>query len=275
MSDILETCDVNKTFGGLQALKNVCVTLKKQKIIGLIGPNGSGKSTLFNIITNVITQDEEDPGTVLFAGKEINDFKTHLIAQEGLIRTFQITQIFPKLTVLENMLIASQSHPGESLKTVFVDFFRKILGKSTWEEKELTFAKSAMKILDFLEISHLAHEKAEVLSGGQRKLLVLGRALMASGRVILLDEPVAGVNPALCNRIFENIDTVRKEGTTFFIVEHNMDVIMDSSDEIFVLSKGEIIAHGSPSEIQSNPEVLDAYLGNEVEYMPGEETEPE
>ncbi len=262
---VLETQNVNKNFSGLQALKNVSVTLKKQQIIGLIGPNGSGKSTLFNLITNVISQDEETTGNILFEGKIINDQKMHLLAREGLVRTFQVTQIFPKLTVLENMLIASQFHPGENLKKVLVDVFRKLLHKSTWEEEELTFAKKAMEILDFLEISHLAKEKAEVLSGGQRKLLALGRALMTSGKVILLDEPVAGVNPVLSNRIFEKIDQLRKESTTFFIVEHNMDVIMESSDHVFVLSKGEIIADGSPKEIQENPNVLDAYLGDEGE----------
>lgn len=261
MIPILETDKVNKSFGGLQALKDVSVTLKKQKIVGLIGPNGSGKSTLFNVITSIISQDNETPGDIFLKGQKINQYKTHNIAQAGLLRTFQTTQIFLNLTVMENTLIASQSHPGESLVTVLMDVFRKFIGKPTWVEKELSFANSAMEILNFLEIAHLAHEKAEVLSGGQRKLLALGRALMASGEVILLDEPVAGVNPSLSNRIFDKIDSVRKEGTTFFIVEHNMDVIMESSDEVFVMSKGEIIAHGTPEEIQNNPEVLRAYLG--------------
>jgi len=231
----------------------------------LIGPNGSGKSTLFNLITNVISQDEDDSGDIYFEGNKINEQKMHLLAQEGLVRTFQVTQIFPELTVLENMLIASQFHPGVKLRTVIGDLFKKLLHKPTWEKEELAFAKKGMEILDFLDISHLAKEKAEVLSGGQRKLLALGRALMTSGKVILLDEPVAGVNPVLSSRIFEKIDQLRKEATTFFIVEHNMDVIMESSDQVFVLSKGEIIATGSPEEIQNNPKVLDAYLGDEAE----------
>jgi ABC-type branched-subunit amino acid transport system ATPase component len=265
ISDILETKKVSKNFSGLQALNNVDLTLKRQKIIGLIGPNGSGKSTLFNVITNVISKDEHDTGDVIFDGELINENKTHKIAQSGLVRTFQITQIFPRLTVMENMLIAAQFHPGENLSTVLKDFIKGIFRRKTWKNQELTFAEKAKEILDFLEISHLMHEKAEVLSGGQRKLLTLGRALMTSGKIILLDEPVAGVNPVLSSKIFEKIDQLRKESTTFFIVEHNMDVIMDSSDHVFVLSKGEIIADGSPNEIQANPTVLDAYLGNEVE----------
>jgi len=265
MEDILKTKDVNKSFGGLTALNNVDVNIKKQKIIGLIGPNGSGKSTLFNVITNVFAADRDDPGEIFYKGKKINEEKTHKIAQRGLIRTFQTTQIFPKLTVLENMMIAAQNHPGERMSIVLIDVFKKLVGKSTWEDQESQFAETAMKLLDFLEISHLAHEKAEVLSGGQRKLLALGRSLMASGDMILLDEPVAGVNPSLSNRIFDKINTIREEGTTFFLVEHNMDVIMQSSDTIIVLNKGEVIAVGTPDEIQKNPKVLEAYLGTTVE----------
>ena len=183
MSDILNTEKVEKHFGGITALNDVNLSLTKQKIIGLIGPNGSGKSTLFNMITNVIEADIDSIGKIHFDGDDITGERTHAIAQKGILRTFQTTQIFPKLTIMENMLVASQNHPGESFSRIFKDLFRNLFRKPTWRDDELKFAKTAMQILSFLEISHLAHELAEVLSGGQRKLLALGRSLMASGKL--------------------------------------------------------------------------------------------
>ncbi|MHA2364949.1 MAG: ABC transporter ATP-binding protein [Candidatus Hodarchaeales archaeon] len=261
MKDILKTEKLSKSFGGLKAVNNVNLNVEKSKIIGLIGPNGSGKSTVFNLITKILNTDEESDSDVRFEDKQILDKETYEIAQDGMIRTFQNTKILDKMTVLENMLVAAQKNPGESLITILRDVIRRFQGKKTWKEIEIEYTKKAMEILNFLEIDHLTFEKAGYLSGGQRKLLTLGRAIMTTPKIILLDEPVAGVNPVLSNKIFEKINSIRNEGTTFFIVEHNMDVIMESSDLIFVMNKGKIIAHDVPEVIQNDPKVLASYLG--------------
>ena len=262
---ILETKNVKKYFGGIKAVDGVSVDIPKNKIIGLIGPNGSGKSTFFNIISRILDQsnDDEELGKMIFDNNDINKLKTSELARKGLIRTFQNTKLFDKLTVLENILIAAPENPGVSFINVIKDIYNSYKGRSTWRDVEAQYTEKAIEILKFLDIYHLVHQKANVLSGGQRKLLSLALVLMASPKVILLDEPVAGVNPTLSNKIFEKVNSIRETGTTFFIVEHNMDVIMDSCDNIYVMNKGKIIAHDVPEKIQNDPQVLSAYLGTE------------
>ncbi|MFW9930432.1 MAG: ABC transporter ATP-binding protein, partial [Candidatus Thorarchaeota archaeon] len=218
MDDILKTKKLSKSFGGLKAVDNVDLEVPKNKIIGLIGPNGSGKSTVFNLITKILNVDENAGSEVNFDNQNILENETFEIAQKGLIRTYQNAKLFDKMTVLENILVAAQKNPGESIFNVIKDFFNKLKGKKTWNSDESEYTKKAMDILKFLEIDHLTFDKAAYLSGGQRKLLALGKSLMAGPKIILLDEPVAGVNPVLSNRIFEKIDSIRNEGTTFLIV---------------------------------------------------------
>lgn len=261
----LATNDIHKHFGGIVALSGATVKVRKNSLIALIGPNGSGKTTLFNVITgwltktnatsveDELTSEETEVGDVTFEDEKIDGEIPHEIALRGMLRTFQTTRNFPNLTVLENMLVAPYNQIGESLWAVF--FKRKQIRK---EERKNTL--KALEILEFLEISHIRDQLSSELSGGQLKLLAIGRLLMTAPKMILLDEPLAGVNPSLGNKIMDKIVDLRKE-TTIFLIEHNMDVVFNYSDEIFVMARGKVIAQGTPKEIQANTKVIDAYLG--------------
>jgi len=254
MTEIFGARNVDKSFGGVQALNNVSIQVKKSKIIGLIGPNGSGKTTFFNVSTGWL-KNENEKGIVSFENERIDGLAPHEISLKGLSRTFQKTRIFPKMTTLNNLLLAAQDNRGEK-------FFFVFLGRKKWKQQERKIRSRALEIMRFLEIDHLANEPASNLSGGQQKLLALGRVLMASDKLLLLDEPVAGVNPTLAKRIFEQIINLReKEGITFFLIEHNMDVIMSFCDEILVMHRGQVITSGKPDQIKSNRDVVEAYLG--------------
>ncbi|MHA2251448.1 MAG: ABC transporter ATP-binding protein [Candidatus Kariarchaeaceae archaeon] len=245
---------VNKFFGGVKALDGASVAVEKGKITALIGPNGSGKSTFFNVVTGFLEHDSEN-AKLKFRKQDIDNEAPEKIAHMGMVRTFQHTRNFPKLTVLENMLISPQNQAGESVIWSF-------LGRMLWRRQEARNIRKALTILDFLEIGHVVDHLAEELSGGQQKLLAIGRLLMCEPSLLLLDEPVAGVNPTLANKIFDRIIQLKdKKGIEILLIEHNMDVIMAFSDEIFVLADGKVIAQGTPKEIQENRQVLDAYLG--------------
>ena len=246
--------NVYKYFGGVKALDNATVAVQKGKITSLIGPNGSGKSTFFNVITGFLENDG-DSSSIKLRQKNILDEIPESIARMGMVRTFQHTRNFPKLTVLENMLISPQNQLGESMIWGF-------FGKALWRRQEAQNVQKAIDILKFIEIDHVINHLADELSGGQQKLLAIGRLLMTEPSLLLLDEPVAGVNPTLANKIFDRIIELKDtQGIEILLIEHNMDVIMAFSDEIFVLADGKIIAQGTPDEIQSNKTVLEAYLG--------------
>ncbi|HEY9748569.1 MAG TPA: ABC transporter ATP-binding protein [Allocoleopsis sp.] len=248
---LLAASGLTKSFGGIKAVDNAAIEVAQGSITGLIGPNGAGKTTLFNLLSNFIRPDQ---GRVLFDGEPIHHLQPHQIAQQGMIRTFQVARVLSRLSVLENMLLAAQHQTGENFWSACLQF-RQVAK----EEKQLK--ERAYAILESVGLTHMTHEYAGALSGGQRKLLEMARALMVQPKLILLDEPAAGVNPTLINQICHYITTWNREGMTFLIIEHNMDVIMSLCDRVWVLAEGRNLAVGTPSEIQTNAQVLEAYLG--------------
>jgi len=243
--------DIYKSFGGILALNGVSFSVEPNTITGLIGPNGSGKSTLFNIISGFYRKDR---GKILFKGKKIEGMEPHDIAMLGIGRTFQISEVPEKMTVLENLLMAPKKQVGEGVLNVF---FRTL----TIHKENEKHRKEAYEILDLIQLFDLRNEYAENLSGGQKKLLSLGRILMSDPALLLLDEPTAGVNPTLIKDLIVAIKNLRDEkGVTILVVEHNMKVISEICDSVIVLDFGKKIAEGTPEDIQKNEMVLEAYL---------------
>ena len=244
--------ELRKNFGNLRALDGVSLTVERGSVTGLIGPNGSGKTTLFNVVSGFYAK---DGGEIRFKGKRIDSLTPDAIARRGLCRTFQIAKAPEKLTILENMLLAANTQRGEN--PVSALFKRHSVNKLERENLD-----RAMELLTMLELAHLRNEFAGNLSGGQKKLLSLGRMLMRNPDLILLDEPTAGVNPTLANELLEVIKSLQKElKRTFLIVEHNMKVIANLCEKVFVLNFGKLLAEGTAEEIQQNEQVLKAYLG--------------
>jgi neutral amino acid transport system ATP-binding protein len=248
---LLAASGLTKSFGGVKAVDNAEIEVAQGSITGLIGPNGAGKTTLFNLLSNFIRTDQ---GRVIFDGEPIQQLQPYQIAQQGMVRTFQVARALSRLSVMENMLLAAQKQTGENFWRVWFQSHQVVV-----EERQLRQQASAL--LESVGLAHMANEYAGALSGGQRKLLEMARALMTQPKLILLDEPAAGVNPTLIKQICDRILTWNREGMTFLIIEHNMDVIMSLCDRVWVLAEGRNLAVGTPSEIQRNPQVLEAYLG--------------
>jgi len=248
---LLEAKGMFKNFGGVRAVNNAYINVPQGTITGLIGPNGAGKTTLFNLLANFIVPDR---GEVIFNQEKIDHLSPHKIAQKGFIRTFQVARVLSRLSVLENMLLATQNQTGEN-------FLKLWFQGQKIRQEERENREKAMTILESVGLSAKAKDFAGALSGGQRKLLEIARTLMTNPKLVLLDEPAAGVNPTLINQICEHILEWNKQGISFLIIEHNMDMIMSVCEHIWVLAEGTNLADGTPEEIKNNPEVLQAYLG--------------
>lgn len=246
---ILHIENIKKSFGGVKALDGVTLDIEKNTLVGLIGPNGSGKTSLINVISGYM---KPDSGCIQFHEKDITSRKPFEIARLGICRTFQISRIFRRMTVLECMLLASKAQDDGLLK-----LFAKA---GEIHDKERNDIEKARNILESLQIGHLSNEYSGSISIGQQKLLSIAMMQMAEPEIVLLDEPVAGVNPTLANKIFENIQH-DKDNITFLVIEHNVDILMNFCDWIFVMNKGVIVASGTPDEIQNNEKVIEIYLG--------------
>jgi ABC-type branched-subunit amino acid transport system ATPase component len=247
---LLRVSEVRKRFGGIAALAGVSLAVPDGVVYGLVGPNGSGKTTLFNVITGFI---RPDAGTVSFQGQAIASMPPDAVARLGICRTFQSSRCPERMTVMENMLLAARAQTGESLAGL-------VLGRARVRAEERAHLERARALLATLNLAAKEDEYAGNLSGGQKKLLALGQALMADPRLILLDEPVAGVHPVLAAEIADVIRRLRSEGRNFLIVEHNMSFIRRACDRISVLDAGRVIAEGEPEAVLSRDDVLSAYL---------------
>lgn len=251
---ILEVEDVTKAFDGVRAVNRCNLSVRRGTITGLIGPNGAGKTTLFNLITGFL---KPTAGRILFRGERIDGLPPHRIFHRGIVRTFQIPRELKTMTVLENLMLVPPDQAGEQIWNPWLFAFRV-------SRQERRIYEKALEVLEFVDLIHLRDDYAGNLSGGQKKLLELARTLMCDPEMILLDEPGAGVNRVLMRKLVENIETLRREvGITFFVIEHDMDLVTRLCNPVIVMSQGERLAEGSPEEIKQDERVLEAYLGGQ------------
>lgn len=248
---ILRLEDVRKSFGGVQAVRGASFSVAAGSITGLIGPNGAGKTTTFDLINQ---RTPVDAGKVWFDGEDVTGCSTHHVARQGLVRTFQVPRAFVQMTVWENLLFAGANQPGER-------FWRGLLRDQATRHRERELAAQAGDVLAFLELEEVADLPAASLSGGQRKLLELARALMSDPKMIMLDEPTAGVAPALTEKLVGHLRRLRDGGTTLLIVEHDLDMVLRLVDHLVVMHIGAVLLEGEPDAVRQDERVLDAYLG--------------
>jgi branched-chain amino acid transport system ATP-binding protein len=246
---ILIADEVVKSFGGLRAVDLEHLEIQRGAITALIGPNGAGKTTLFNLLTGF---DSTDSGHVVLDGESIDKIPPYRLAQRGMVRTFQLTKALSRMTVIDNMKLGATDQIGES-------FWKALL--PIWRSQDRQIEARADALLDRFNLTHMRDEFAGTMSGGQRKLVEMARALMTEPKLVMLDEPMAGVNPALTQSLLGHVKGLRAEGRTVIFVEHDMDVVRDISDWVVVMAEGSIIAEGTPDDIASNRAVIDAYLG--------------
>ncbi|MFG6665552.1 ABC transporter ATP-binding protein [Halomonas sp. HNIBRBA4712] len=255
MTPIIDVQRVNKAFGGLKVINDCSIQVEKGSITGMIGPNGAGKSTLFNLIAGALPPDS---GRILLDGEEITALSADARFHKGLLRTFQIAHEFSQMSALENLMMVPPRQAGERL---FNTWFKPGLVRR--EEEEVR--RRALEVIDFVGLHHVRNELAGNLSGGQKKLLELGRTMMTDAKVVLLDEIAAGVNRTLLGDLMGNIERLNCEmGYTFLVIEHDMDMISRLCDPVIVLAQGSVMVEGSIDEIQQNPEVIEAYFGSDA-----------
>ena len=247
---ILSADNIMRTFGGLKAVDVDHLEIQRGSITALIGPNGAGKTTFFNLLTGF---DKPDSGAWEFNGKSLSGVPPYRVARRGMVRTFQLTKALSRLTVLENLRLGATDQKGERLYAAALPWL--------WKSQEAKITERADALLDRFNLKRVRDDYAGSLSGGQRKLLEMARALMVGPEIVMLDEPMAGVNPRLRQTLNDHIRGLRDDGTTVLFVEHDMDVVRDVSDWVIVMAQGQIVAEGPPEAVMANPAVIDAYLG--------------
>jgi branched-chain amino acid transport system ATP-binding protein len=259
---LLRTEEVVKRFGGIRAVDGATLDVHDGEIAALIGPNGAGKTTLFNVITGFYRGDR---GSVTFQGREIFGSPSYAIARRGMVRTFQITKALGAMPVIDNMMLAAPEQPGERFRNL-------IVRPAAVRRREREVRDQAIELLEIFNLAQLADDYAGTLSGGQRKLLELARALMTRPKLLLLDEPMAGINPTLGRRLLDHMQRLRGEdGVTFLFIEHDMEVVMNHSDRVIVMAEGRVIVSGEPHEVRRDQRVIDAYLGGSAAANGGPE----
>lgn len=252
---VLSVAGLTKSFGGLQAVRGVDFHVHKGAIVGLIGPNGAGKTTTFNMIAGELPPTE---GKITLLGEDVTGQRTDTLYHKGLMRTFQLSHEYARMTSLENLMVAAPDQSGESIWSTW------FAGKAV-KKREAEVIELARDTLEFLGLTHVGEELAGNLSGGQKKLLEIGRTMMNDSKVVLLDEPGAGVNPTLMRKVAEMIEQLNQErGYTFCIIEHDMDMISRLCDKVVVLAEGQVLMEGTMDQVQNDERVIDAYFGGEV-----------
>ena len=251
MPALLDVRAVTRSFYGVAALRGVTLAVEASRITGLIGPNGAGKTTLFNCVSGLVPP---DAGRIVFDGADITGARPDAIARRGLVRTFQIARGFPRLTVLEHLLLHGQAQPGEALALA-------LLRTPAMREREATLYARALEVARRLELTRVLYNTAAELSGGQKKLLEIGRALMAEPKMLLLDEPIAGVNPTLAREIGEHLQALAAEGLPILLIEHQMDMVARLCNRVIVMAEGRYLTAGNFDEIARDQRVQEAYMG--------------